>query len=183
MREGREAAWGKRSSCGQGGDLVERGRRFGMLAPVPLANVFSEMLFRISGDTDGYVLPPSILRNIDFVSVYLMRSCQALMRFDDWSFTDLVNGDRSETERSLLGRLRGGSFRPTISIDYGNVRDIVSGILESLEGRLHNDDRQCLRVLHIYVNLVLVYVNKVDQEISEVTASLRSMCVSRGDSE
>lgn len=174
MREDRDIAQSMRSSREPGGDLVERGRRLGMLAPAPLANIFSEMLFRIFGDTDGHA-PLSILRNIDFVSVYLVRSCQALMRFDDWSFTDFGDGDWSEIPLAPLGRLRECFFRPTISIDYGNFRDIVSGILESLEERSRDDDRPCLRVLHIYVNLVLVYVSKVDQEISVATESLRSI--------
>jgi hypothetical protein len=156
------------TSCQQGGiSYPDVGRDLGNLKPAALFEFFSAILIRISEDAAGSV-PPSILRSIDYISMYLLRACQALERFDDWNFSN----QGSELPSIAFGRSRQVLSRPIVPFDYGNFHAAMSGILESLEERLLDDDRPCLRVLYIYANLVRVYAGKVSAEISASRESL-----------
>jgi hypothetical protein len=165
------------TSCEHGGSYLDVGRNLGNLKSVAISEVFSGILIQISEDVKGCV-PPSILRNVDYILMYLLRACQTLRHFDDWDFKDCC---RLGISGITLGRWRQLSSRSIVSLDYGNFQDMISGILESLELRLHDDDRPCLRVLYIYVELVRVYASKVQAEISASLESLQSIGTGMGE--
>lgn len=153
-----------------GGSYLKDGRSFGNLKPSALFQVFSWILVQISEEVKACV-SPSMLRNVDCMSMYLLRACQTLRRFDDWDFEDSRRSGISEMTFDCLQQLFSCSI---VSFDYGGFQDVMSGILESLELRLRDDDRPCLRVLYIYVELLRVYASKVQAEISASLDSLQA---------